>query len=48
MKIKLVDDLQILLEQIPALVNKYESNDLSFSESLKQWLSCGEIADLIS
>ena len=42
MKIKLIDELQVLLEQVPALVNKYESNDSSFPESSKQWLRCGE------
>ena len=42
MKIKLVDELQSLLEQVPDLVNKYESIDFTFTESLKRWLSSGE------
>jgi hypothetical protein len=42
MKIKLINELQVLLEQIPALINKYESDDSSFPEASKQWLRCGE------
>lgn len=42
MKIKLLEGLQALLEQVPDLINKYEANDPAFIPSVKRWLSAGE------
>lgn len=45
MKLKLIRDLQALFEKVPNLVNKYESQDSGFVESVKKWFK--EAEDLL-
>lgn len=41
-KYQLIKELQVLFEEVPFLVNKYESRDSDFVLVVKQWLSKGE------
>lgn len=42
MKLKTVDDLKVLMIQLPSLVELFESRSLQFPQELKQWLKTVE------